>query len=383
MSVISTPFPHTTEGAFLRTEVSIIAEVGVNHNADVAMALRLVEVAADAGVDAVKFQTFKTSALLSRTAPKAEYQRLTTGSEESQFDMVRKLELDWPAHHLLAKRCQEVGVKFLSAPFDLQSLDFLVHDLQQATLKIPSGEITNGPLLWRAGTHERHIILSTGMATLEEVRQALAVLACGYLHTAPSEEAFSEAYHSKKGQQLLRERVTLLHCTSEYPAPFASVNLRAMDTLAATFGLPVGLSDHSPGIVMPIAAVARGAVVVEKHFTLDRMLPGPDHRASLEPAQLNEMVQAVRAVEVALGDGKKIPASAELKNRRIVRKSLVALTDIPQGTCFTEANLGAKRPGDGVSPMAYWQWLDRRATTDYQTDQPVGVEKGETEGKAL
>lgn len=358
-----------------RRGVFIIAEAGVNHNANQNMALRLVEAAAEAGADAVKFQTFKASELVSQTAPKADYQKLTTGIDESQFEMVRKLELDWPTHRLLAARCREVGVMFLSAPFDLPSLDFLVNDIQLATLKIPSGEITNAPLLLRAAASGRRIILSTGMATLGEVEQALAVLACGYRHHPPSAASFLEAYHSQEGRQLLRERVTLLHCTSEYPAPFSSVNLRAMDTLAHAFGLPVGLSDHSEGIVIPIAAAARGAVVLEKHFTLDRNLPGPDHQASLEPAQLAEMVQGVRAVALALGDGCKIAADAELKNRAVVRKSLVALTPIAQGTPFTEVNLGTKRPGNGISPMAYWQWLGRQAEKNYLVDQPIG-EKG-------
>ncbi|MBF0462083.1 MAG: N-acetylneuraminate synthase [Magnetococcales bacterium] len=355
-----------------RTRVFIIAEAGVNHNADLQQALRLVEAAAAAGADAVKFQTFKTAELVSQAAPKAEYQRLTTDEAESQFEMIRKLELDWPAHYLLRARCREVGIQFLSAPFDLTSLNFLVTDLQLNPIKIPSGEITNGPLLWRAAASGCRLILSTGMASLGEVEQALAVLACGYRGQPPSLAAFAEAYHSTEGQRLLRERVVLLHCTSEYPAPFDSINLRAMDTLASAFGLPVGLSDHSSGIVMPIAAVARGAVLIEKHFTLDRSLPGPDHAASLEPTELAEMVRAIRAVEVALGDGRKIPAQVELKNRDVVRKRLVTLTEVAAGECFSEANLGARRPGNGISPMAYWQWVGRRAERAYAADEPVG-----------
>lgn len=352
-------------------KVWIIAEAGVNHNADAEMALCMVETAAQAGADAVKFQTFKTEELVSRTAPKADYQKKTTGSDESQFEMVRKLELDWPTHHRLASRCREVGIAFLSAPFDLTSLAFLVHDMQLATLKIPSGEITNGPLLWRAASSGRRIILSTGMADLREIEQALAVLACGYCQKPASDAAFLAAYHSPEGREYLQDNVTLLHCTTAYPTPFESVNLRAMDTLAATFALPVGLSDHSPGISMPIAAAARGAVVVEKHFTLDRTLPGPDHRASLEPTQLKEMVTGIRAVERALGDGCKVADLAEWKNRDVARKSLVALIPIHKGTRFTEANLGSKRPGTGISPMNYWMWLGRKATRDYSPDQPI------------
>ena len=247
--------PHTQAAVFL------IAEAGVNHNADLSLALRMVEEAAAFGADAIKFQTFKASELVSWDAPKADYQRLTTAATESQFAMIQRLELDWPSHRLVQDRCRAVGIHFLSAPFDLLSLDFLVDELQVDLIKIPSGEMTNAPLLWQAATSGRRIILSTGMATLGEVEQALILLAAGYLGRAPSDGL--AAYCSVAGQQRLRERVVLLHCTSAYPAPFDSVNLRAMDTLATAFGLPVGLSDHSVGIAMPIAAAARGAVVVE------------------------------------------------------------------------------------------------------------------------
>ena len=350
----------------------IIAEAGVNHNAELDMALRLVEVAAQAGANAVKFQTFTAAELVSVHAPKADYQKNTTSNDESQFDMIRKLELDHPTHQRLAQQCQQCGIEFLSAPFDLLSLDFLLDEMQLTTLKIPSGEISNAPLLYRAASRGVQIILSTGMATLGEVEQALAVLAAGYLNRSPSDATFRAAYACPEGQQQLRQKVTLLHCTSEYPAPFDSINLRAMETLGSAFVLPVGLSDHSAGITIPIAAVARGAVLIEKHFTLDRSLPGPDHHASLDPAQLTEMVSAIRSVEMALGDGCKIPAVSELKNRDVVRKRLVALTDIPRGTTFSETNLGMKRPGNGRSPMEYWQWLGRRAKVDYQAGEPIG-----------
>lgn len=351
--------------------VMIIAEAGVNHNADPEMALRLVETAAQAGADAVKFQTFKTAELVSQTAPKAAYQKQTTGACESQFDMLRKLELDAPTHHRLAAHCQAQGIQFLSTPFDLPSLNFLLDRMHLTTLKMPSGELTNAPLLWQAATRGQRIILSTGMATLGEVEQALAVLACGYRQIPPSLATFDAAYRSPEGQQLLRTHVTLLHCTSAYPTPFSEVNLRAMDTLATAFGLPVGLSDHTPGMAVPVAAVARGAVVIEKHFTLDKTLPGPDHAASLDPAQLTEMIHNIRAVEMALGHGQKIPTAAEWNTRTVARKSLVALTAIPQGMPFTEANLGTKRPGTGISPRHYWQWLGRTATKNYQKDQLI------------
>ncbi len=362
----------STTAAIPQTAPFLIAEAGVNHNADLSMALRMVETAAEMGADAIKFQTFKASALVSRNAPKAAYQQLTTDGNESQFAMIRKLELDWPSHQRLQDHCRAVGIQFLSAPFDLASLDFLLDALQLDTIKIASGEITNGPLLWRAASRGRRILLSTGMATLGEVEQALMLLAAGYLGHAPT--AGAAAYCSAAGQQRLREQVVLLHCTSAYPAPFDSINLRAMDTLAAAFGLPVGLSDHSEGIAMPIAAAARGAVVVEKHFTLDRKLPGPDHLASLEPTEWAALVRGVRAVEAALGDGRKIPAVAELNTRDVARKRLVASTAIAAGERFTEQNLAAKRPGTGVSPMAWWHWLGRQAKRDYEPDEPLEEE---------
>lgn len=360
-----------TQGVF------IIAEAGVNHNADPELAFLLVEEAFKSGVDAVKFQTFKGSEMVSRGTPKADYQQNTTDSHESHFEMIQKLELDWPTHIRLAERCKQLGVQFLSSPFDLTSLDFLVKDMGLSTLKIGSGEMTNAPLLLRASLSGRRVILSTGMATLKEVEQALMVLAFGYTKRMvwptlePSLDNFRRSYNTDEGKSLLKERVILLHCTTEYPAPFQDINLRAMESLKTAFGLPVGFSDHSLGITMPIAAVARGAVVIEKHLTLDNTLPGPDHQASLEPSQLTEMVKAIRCVEMALGDGQKIAAPSELKNRWVARKSLVALTPLLKGEIFTESNLGVKRPGGGISPMFYWQWLGNRATRDYGADELI------------
>ena len=256
----------------------------------------------------------------------------------------------------------------------MESLRFLLDEMKLATLKLPSGEITNGPLLLEAARRCRRIILSTGMCVLDEVEAALAVLAFGWsdMAEAPSRAAFARAYADPALRRLLAERVTLLHCTTEYPTPFEDVNLRAMDTLAATFGVPVGFSDHTPGIAVPIAAAARGATVMEKHFTLDRALPGPDHKASLEPAELTAMVAAIRQVEAALGSGEKKPAPSEIKNMAIARKSLVAAAPIAKGEVFTTANLTVKRPGDGVSPMLYWDWLGRAAGRDYSPDDQMG-----------
>ncbi|MBF0623614.1 MAG: N-acetylneuraminate synthase [Magnetococcales bacterium] len=351
----------------------IVAEAGVNHNGSLEEALRLVDAARDAGADAIKFQTFRAGSLVSRYAPKADYQKETTDPGESQLEMIRKLELDQEAHIRLMAQCQALGIAFLSSPFDLESLAFLSTRTEVKALKIPSGEITNGPLLLAAGRSGKEIILSTGMATMGEVEKALAVLAFGMMggEGTPNSELFDAAYDSPRGGDLLRARITLLQCTTEYPAPYGEVNLLGMDTLSCAFGLRTGLSDHTPGIAVALAAVARGAALVEKHFTRDRSQPGPDHRASLEPAELKSMTRSIRQVEEALGDGRKIPSNSEWKNRPVARKSLVALERIERGTPFTTANLGVKRPGVGRSPMEYWTCLGTLAEQDYQPDQVI------------
>lgn len=353
--------------------VYIIAEAGVNHNGSLEMAVRLIDIAADAGADAVKFQTFKADNIVSRLAPKARYQVETTGFEESQFEMIKKLELDEKAHEILKEHCQKQGVQFLSTPFDTDSLSLLVEKLAVSRLKLPSGDITNALLLLKAARTGKPIILSTGMSTLGEIETALGVLAFGYVrpHDVPSLSAFSSAYRSEEGQQALKKKIVLLHCTTEYPVPYSEVNLRAMDTLSSAFGLPVGLSDHTAGIAVPIAAVARGAVVIEKHFTVDRNLPGPDHRASLEPNELKAMIESISQVERALGNPLKVPGSSESQNINIARKSLVALRKIHKGDFFTEENLGVKRPGNGVSPIYYWNMLGKAAERDYKQDEVV------------
>ena len=353
--------------------VFIIAEAGVNHNGDGEMALALVDAAARAGADAVKFQTFKAESLAAASAAKAEYQKAAGAGGESQLEMLRRLELGEERHRELMGRSAERKIQFLSSPFDTASLDFLVNGLALETLKIPSGEITNGPLLLAAARSGAAVICSTGMSTMEEVADALAVLAFGYATAdeRPSGEAFAKAFAAKAGQRALGEKVVLLHCTSQYPAPFEDVNLKAMDTLADAFGLPVGLSDHSPGISVPIAAAARGASLIEKHFTLDRSLPGPDHKASLEPGEFGEMVKAIRQIEAALGDGVKQPAPAEMGTREVVRKSLMSACPLSRGQAFTAATLAVKRPGGGISPMRYWDWLGRPANRDYSEDEPI------------
>jgi N-acetylneuraminate synthase len=357
----------------MASRIYVIAEAGVNHNGSLDQAIRLVDVAADAGADAVKFQTFKADRLASRAAPKADYQLESTGSRESQHQMLSRLELDVAAHHVLARHCKTRGIEFLSTPFDLESLDLLAREFAISRIKLSSGDLTNAPLLLAAARTGKPVILSTGMGTLGEVETALGVLAFGYADSTalPCRRAFEETYCSPAGQAALRDKVALLHCTTEYPAPLADINLRAMATMREAFGLPVGYSDHTQGITIPVAAAALGATVVEKHFTLDRSLPGPDHRASLEPEELKQMVQAIREVETALGSSIKHPAASELKNRPVARKSLVAARAIRNGEPFTEENLTVKRPGSGVSPIHYWDWLGRAADRDYGPDDEV------------
>lgn len=351
----------------------IIAEAGVNHNGDLGRALALVDTAADAGADMVKFQSFVADEVVSRQAPKCDYQRATTDAAETQHAMIKRLELDRAAHERIMARCAERRIRFLSTPFDLPSLRLLTEQLGLRLVKIPSGEITNAPLLLAAAGGGADIILSTGMSDLDDVRRALGVLAFGYLGGGgkPGADSFAAAFADTQGRAMLAKKVTLLHCTTEYPAPYEDVNLRAMDTLREAFGLPVGLSDHSPGINVAIAAAARGAVMIEKHFTLDRSLPGPDHKASLEPGELKAMVEGIRQVERALGDGRKIPAPSEIKNMAAVRKCLVARRAIRAGEAFSEDNLAVKRAGGGIAPDRYWDWLGRAATRAYAEDEAI------------
>ena len=350
----------------------IIAEAGVNHNGQEGLAFKLIDAAAEAGADIVKFQTYKTENIIAKGAAKASYQSKTTDSNESQYEMLKQLELPFELHHKLQAYCDEKNIQFLSTAFDGESLAFLVNDLGLKTLKIPSGEITNSPLLLEHALTGANLILSTGMCRLDEIEEALGVIAFGLTKkTTPSVKAFKDAYASKEGQDALRNNVTLLHCTTEYPAPLEEVNLRAMETMRQTFHLPVGYSDHTEGITTSIAATALGAVIIEKHFTLDKTLPGPDHQASLEPSELQEMVKAIRSVEKVLGNGKKTPAPSEIKNISIARKSLVAKETIKQGDIFSEKNLGIKRPGNGLSPMHYWDLLGKKVDRDYQTDEVI------------
>lgn len=354
--------------------VFVIAEAGVNHNGNINLALELIDAAANSGADAVKFQTFRSESVISKWAPKAEYQVATTGRDESQLDMVRQLELDHQSHHYLSDHCRKRGIIFMSTPFDADSADFLVNDLKIPRIKIPSGEVTNAPLLLHLSRFDLPIIMSTGMCTLGEVEEALGVLAFGMganLGQAPERNAFRQAYMCEKGQSLLSERVTLLHCTTEYPAPFSEVNLRAMDTLASAFGLRVGFSDHTKGISISLAAVARGACIIEKHLTLDRAMPGPDHLASLEPVEMKELVSGIRNITTALGDGRKLPSPSEFKNITIARRSLVSDASMCVGDIWTKETLSCKRPGIGRSPYEYWSLLGKKAERQYAEDEMI------------
>lgn len=353
----------------------IIAEAGVNHNGSIKMAKQLIDVAAESGADAVKFQTFKAEKVISKLAPKAEYQKIATDATESQLDMVKRLELDIHAHHALIAHCQSRCIQFLSTPFDFESIDLLTKTLDLPCIKIPSGEITNGPYLLKIAQTGKQVILSTGICTLGEIETALGVLAFGYSRKKekPSMDGFQKALGSEAGRKILEEKVILLHCTTEYPAPFDEINLRVMETMRSAFGLPIGLSDHTKGIAVSIAAVALGAVVVEKHFTLDRNLTGPDHKASLLPEELTKMISGIRQVEKSLGSALKMPTKSELKNRDIARKSLVASMPIRKGETFTEMNLTIKRPGHGMSPMLYWEVIGKPSRDDFQHDELISL----------
>src|SRR3990167_3109274 len=305
--------------------VSIIAEAGVNHNGQADLAFQLVDAAVKAGADVIKFQTFKAESIASRLAPKADYQLKTTDSTESQFDMLKRLELPDVIFKELQTYCHQKKIQFLSTAFDLPSLYFLTDTLGLQTLKMASGELTNAPLLLAHAKTKAKLIVSTGMATLGEVEEALCIIAFGLIahKEKPSEAAFMDAYLSKEGQKALRTQVSLLHCTSNYPASPESLNLNAISTMKSAFGLPVGYSDHSQGIHVPVAAVALGASIIEKHYTLDKTLPGPDHLASLEPEELKAMIANIRDIEKAMGDGVKKPHISELSTLKVARKSLV------------------------------------------------------------
>lgn len=327
--------------------ILIIAEAGVNHNGSLAMAKQLAGVAKAAGADIVKFQTAKPELVISRFAEKAEYQKAETGEAESQLEMCKRIHLTFDEHAQLKEYCDSIGIAYLSTPFDLDSIDFL-QQLGTPMWKVPSGEITNLPYLEKIAATKKPVILSTGMSMISEIEDALTILEDG--GAGP---------------------ITLLHCNTEYPTPIEDANLLAMQDLREQFGLPVGYSDHTAGIEADIAAAALGAVVIEKHFTLDKALPGPDHKASLSPEELTAMVAAVRKTELALGDGRKHVTESEAKNKPIARKSILAKRDIKKGETFTSENLTVKRPGDGISPMRWYDVLGKTAKRDFAEDEKI------------
>jgi len=353
----------------MTNDILIIAEAGVNHNGDINLAKELVVAAAEAGADIVKFQTFKAENLVTKTAEKAQYQKDSCGDDESQYKMLKKLELDEAIHFKIIDCCKENNIDFLSTAFDGESLIFLNKVIKLGTLKIPSGEITNGPFIHDHAKTGANIILSTGMAEIDEIENALAVLAHGYCCPDGQINSLNDCYNVLKtpaGQSTLKEKVTLLHCTSAYPAPPESVNLRAINTMRDRFNLPVGYSDHTAGLIAPILAVAEGATVIEKHFTLDKQLPGPDHKASLEPHELKQMVTEIRTASQMLGSGIKAPHDIEISAKVLARKSIIAQQNIKETDIFGNDNLTSKRPGSGLSPMKWWSLLNKKAVKNYK-----------------
>lgn len=327
----------------------IIAEAGVNHNGDINLAFELVEKAKEAGADCVKFQTFVTDEETSKNAEKAEYQKITSGSTETQYEMSKRLELSFEQFIEIKKHCDRIGITFLSTAFDFSSIKFL-NKIEMPFWKIPSSEVTNLPYLEEIGKTKKSVVLSTGMSSMQEIDDAIEIL-------------------RKSGTP----SITLLHCTTEYPAPLDEVNLNAMITLKNYFNVEVGYSDHTDGIAVPIAAVALGASIIEKHFTLDKSLPGPDHKASLNPKELKLMIEEIRKVELSLGDGIKTPTPSELKNMKVARKSIVAKTRINKGDLFTVNNITVKRPGTGISPMRWYQILGMRALRNFDEDEEISI----------
>lgn len=352
--------------------VLIVAEAGVNHNGSLPLALKLIDAAAAAGADIVKFQTFDSKKLVSRRAPKAVYQT-RNDAHDSQLAMLESLQLSQSDHDAVVEHCRQRSIRFMSTPFDQDSLQFLIGRYDMPAVKIPSGEVVNARLLLGAARSGKPIFMSSGMCTLADIERALGVLAYGLTHpTGGATRAdFERAYADPAARALLQDRVTLLHCTTEYPAPAEQINLRVIDTMHAAFGLPVGYSDHSLGTAIAFAAVARGATVIEKHFTLDRSLPGPDHAASLLPGELKGMVEGIRAVTAALGGERKVPSEVEFTNRIVARQSLVAACNIAAGEVFSEGNLTTKRPGDGVTALAFWEYIGRKAARSYKADETI------------
>lgn len=356
------------------TNVIFIAEAGVNHNGDLKMALDLVDAAAEAGADMIKFQTFSAENLVTKSAQLADYQRAQLGNEQSQFEMLSRLELDRDAHFVLLEQCTARGIEFLSTPFDLPSLNFLTEKLSRPVLKIGSGDLTNAPLLYAAAKTGRKIMLSTGMASLGQIELALGLLALGFSDPPPpslSRNAMLHAWADPARRRCLQDKVTLLHCVSNYPASPKATNLAALRTLSQAFQLPVGYSDHTLGGVASISAVALGAIVIEKHLTLDKTLPGPDHSASSEPDELAQIVADVRLAELMMGSPVKACTEEEWSTVGAARKAVVAAQPIAAGHHLTAENITTKRAGGGADPFTYWELLGRPAVRDFEKGDPI------------
>ncbi len=351
--------------------VYIVAEAGVNHNGNLELAHRLIDCAANAGVNAVKFQTFNAEKLVTKTTPKAKYQQDTTDPTESQLEMLKKLELSNEWYLELFNHAQSLGVEFLSTPFDFDSLDFL-KDFEMPFFKVASGELTNSPLLWSFARLGKPLVVSTGMATMSEVEQALAVISHAFNteHEPRSMNEVWQAWSNSRCRMRLKDRVTLLHCTSQYPTPMSEVNLKSMHALKS-FGLPVGYSDHTEGIMVPLAAVALGATLIEKHFTLDKKMPGPDHKASLEPLELAAMVRQIRDLEKAMGDGVKSPQQSELNVRLAARQYIVAAKNIRSGQVIAKADLSTARTGGGMPASLLWDLVGQVSSRDYLAGEVI------------
>ena len=367
-------------------KVFIIAEAGVNHNGSIAVAKRLVKAAALAGADAVKFQAFRADRLATRQVPKAEYQKKTTGNSQSQWQMLKLLELGEAAHIRLKKYTEALGIEFLSSPFDLKSADMLIKKIGVKKIKVPSGEITNAPLLLKLASSGLPMIVSTGMSTMKEIEEALGVLAFGYTRRKPDKlscASFRKAFKSSRGKNAIRKKITLLQCTTQYPAPSELAHLRVMRVFGKRFGVSVGYSDHTKGIAASLVAVALGASVIEKHLTLDQTMEGPDHKASLKPDRFREMVEKIRRQEDLLsevgknemrrllGRPKKSVSPIEKKNRQVARKSIISSKLIRAGELFSEKNLDTKRSGQGISPMRYWDVLGKTAVKNFTPGEMI------------
>lgn len=347
----------------------IIAEAGVNHNGSLDLAKVLIDIAKDAGADAVKFQTFKAENLVTKDAKQATYQEKNIGQATSQYEMLKQLELSYEDFFELKQYCDEKEIEFLSTPFDEGSAQFLVEELKMSSIKIPSGELTNSPFIYELAKYRKPIILSTGMATLEDIEEALGFIACGLSHKQDvTKEKSKQFYKTEAAQALLKQYVTLLHCTTAYPTPIDEVNLYAITILKERFNLNVGFSDHSKGIEASVGAVALGASIIEKHFTISQSLAGPDHQASLNPDQLKELVKQIRLMESLCGITAKEPTKTELTNRIAARKSIIAKCAIKKGECLTVDNMTIKRPGNGIAPSEWWRLLGTQAVADFEKD---------------